>query len=69
MIEGYELLGRIGQGGMGEVHLARQFSLKRDVAIKFLRAEGFRGPDLEERFRREATLMARVADPHIVSNP
>ena len=66
-LDGYEILGRIGQGGMGEVFLARQIALKRDVAIKFLRPDALgRGNGLLERFHREATLMASVSDPHIV---
>lgn len=67
-IPGYELLHRVGQGGMGEVYVARQLALARLVAAKFLAPE----PDVEphealDRFRREAELMARVSHPNIVS--
>lgn len=68
-IDGYDLLGSIGRGGMGEVYLARQRSLGgRLVAIKFLPA-GL-DPETDERyhrFRREAELMARVQHSHVLS--
>jgi hypothetical protein len=67
-IPGYELLHSVGQGGMGEVYVARQLALGRLVAVKFLAPD----PEVEphealERFRREAELMARVSHPNIVS--
>ncbi len=67
-VPGYELVERIGKGGMGEVFLARQVALGRLVAIKFLIPAGESDPaeDLE-RFRREAKLMARVSHPNILS--
>ena len=55
----YELLGRIGQGGMGEVFRARDTRLDRDVAIKFS-AERF-----SERFEREARAIAALNHPLI----
>ena len=48
----YELLERIGKGGMGEVYRARHVSIKRDVAVKVLR------PGVRERFRREVATIA-----------
>ena len=55
----YELLGRIGQGGMGEVFRARDTRLDRDVAIK-VSAEHF-----SERFEREAQAIAALNHPLI----
>lgn len=67
-IPGYEVLERIGRGGMGEVYVARQLTLGRLVAIKFLVAEGDSDPDGDlVRFRREANLMAQVSHPNILS--
>ncbi|WP_329598735.1 serine/threonine-protein kinase [Streptomyces pseudovenezuelae] len=58
----YELIDRLGRGGMGEVWSARDLRLDRPVAVKFLSAGG-RGVDLdrmEQRFLREARLTARI---------
>ena len=35
----FQLLRRVGQGGMGQVYLARQISLKRNVAVKIMRPD------------------------------
>ncbi len=61
--EGYELVRRLGQGGCGEVYLARDTRLERSVAIKFL--NDVSAADIE-RFRREARFTARLNDPAIV---
>ncbi len=67
-IPGYELGERIGKGGMGEVYLARQVALNRQVAIKLMTLDPESDPEKQiERFRREAELMARVSHPNIVS--
>ena len=63
---GYEIEALLGRGGMGAVYRARQVSLSRIVAIKLLPfALGVR-EDFAERFRREATALARLNHPHIV---
>ncbi len=59
----YELLECLGRGGCGVVHKARDRSLDRLVAIKFLLDA--RAADLE-RFRREARIAARLSHPAIV---
>ncbi len=59
----YELLECLGRGGFGVVHKARDRSLDRIVALKFL--SDARPADLE-RFRREARFTARLTDPAIV---
>jgi hypothetical protein len=60
----YELIDVIGRGGMGEVMLARDRRIGRDVALKRLRAEQ-PTPDLVERFLREAKIQARLDHPSI----
>jgi WD40 repeat protein len=63
----YELLGEIGQGGMGVVYRARQVSLGRWVALKMIRS-GLLATDAEvRRFRTEAATVARLRHPGIVA--
>ena len=63
---GYDLLDRIGEGGMGQVHRATQRSLGRTVAIKFLNPAptGFSERSV---FNRESRLMAALAHQHVVT--
>ena len=61
---GYELLDRLGGGGMGEVYLARESTSERLVAMKFLRCPG--SPDALERFLVELRAMARIEHPNVV---
>src|ERR1700722_14392018 len=66
-IPGYEIIRPIGQGGMGEVYLARQLSLGRPVAVKILSlVSGSDRVELIACFRREAELMARVHHTNVV---
>ena len=51
----YEIVGRLGHGGMGEVYLGYERGLDRRVAIKVLPARFARDPDLIRRFQAEAT--------------
>jgi serine/threonine-protein kinase len=64
-VEHYELLSQLGKGGMGEVYKARDSQLDRIVAIKVLPAHLSERADLRERFRREATTVAKLNHPHI----
>ena len=59
----YEVLARIGAGGMGEVYRARDLRLQREVAIKILPSELPSGWEERERLKREA----RIPDPIIWS--
>ncbi len=61
----YELLEEIGRGGMGVVYRARQLSLDRDVAIKFI-AAGIADSFNVARFLGEARAAARLMHPNIV---
>jgi Tol biopolymer transport system component len=61
----YDILSRVGAGGMGEVYRAHDARLQRDVAIKVL-PEGFSSdPERLARFEREARLLASLNHPNI----
>ncbi len=62
----YKLRHLIGRGGMGEVWLAEQPSLHRQVAIKVLPAAVSADPAFAERFHREARALAQFDHPHVV---
>jgi len=62
----YELLERLGQGGMGEVWKARDTQLRRFVAIKFLHANFQSNPDFVTHFMREARFVASLHHPNII---
>jgi eukaryotic-like serine/threonine-protein kinase len=66
ILDDYRLLRRVGAGGMGQVYLAEQVSLKRRVALKILKAELAADPTMLERFQREAKAVARVTHANIV---
>jgi eukaryotic-like serine/threonine-protein kinase len=61
----YEVLARIGSGGMGEVYQARDTRLNRTVAIKILPAHLAASSESRERFDREARMIAGLNHPHI----
>lgn len=63
----FEILRQLGRGGMGEVYLARDTKLGRRVAIKILPPEMASDPERIERFRREATAVASLNHPNIVT--
>src|SRR5436309_4333564 len=65
-IEGYDVLGLLGRGGMGAVYKARDRSLGRTVALKMLRPGRGLSPSELERFRREARALARLDHPHVI---
>jgi len=62
----FQLLRRIGQGGMGQVYLATQVSLKRQVAVKILRTDLAANETALKRFRLEAEAVARINHANIV---
>jgi len=66
-VRDYELLGELGRGGMGTVHLARQIKLDRRVALKQLSGVHAADAAFAARFLREARLAGSLNHPHIVA--
>jgi predicted Ser/Thr protein kinase len=63
-IEGYEIISHIGSGGMGEVYLARDTKLQRNVALKLVRMD-FGAPGIVARFGHEERILASLNHPNI----
>jgi len=63
----YEILSRLGAGGMGEVYRARDTKLGRDVALKVLPAAFAADAERLARFRREAQVLASLNHPGIAA--
>ena len=61
----FEILSFIGAGGMGEVHRARDLTLGREVALKFV--AGAVAPERRARFEREARCLAALSHPGIAA--
>lgn len=62
----YELLRPIGRGGMGEVYLALDTTLGRQVAMKILSGEQSKSPRSVARFEREARIAGQLQDEHLI---
>ncbi len=66
-INQYRILRLLGTGGMGEVWLAEDTRLDRQVAIKFLTAHLVSNPALLQRFEREARAASMLNHPNIIT--
>ncbi|MBN2318513.1 MAG: serine/threonine-protein kinase [Acidobacteria bacterium] len=65
-LEHYEIVKKIGSGGMGEVYKAKDLHLSRFVALKILPAEKVADPDRKRRFVQEAKAASALNHPNIV---
>src|SRR5207253_2317821 len=65
-LDDFHVLRKLGEGGMGQVYLAEQLSLKRKVALKLLRADLATSGNALQRFKQEAEAIARVTHANIV---
>lgn len=65
--ERYEIISRIGSGGMADVYKARDHKLNRLVAVKVMKAEFSEDKDFIAKFRKEAQAAAGLAHPNVVN--
>ena len=63
----YEILAPLGKGGMGEVYLARDAKLERQVALKILPADFTQSQDRLRRFAQEAKAVSALNHPNIIT--
>lgn len=63
----YELIEKIGEGGMAIVYKARDNKLSRLVAVKILKVEFANNKDISDKFKKEATAVANFSDANIVN--
>lgn len=63
----YELLEKVGEGGMSEVYKARCNKLNRNVAVKILKSQFADNEEISQKFKREATAIANLSDANIVN--
>jgi len=63
----YQILEKLGQGGMGAVYRGNQRSVDRQVAIKVVNAHAMSDPEMIKRFLREARLASRINHPNAVA--
>src|ERR1700752_1823674 len=61
----YEIISKLGEGGMGEVYLAEDTRLHRKVALKILPTDLASNKDRMRRFEQEATAAAALNHPNI----
>ena len=66
LLNRYEIIEKIGSGGMSEVYKARCHTLERFVAIKILKSEFADNERFVKRFKIEAQSVARLEDDNIV---
>jgi serine/threonine-protein kinase len=66
VLDRYEVLRRIGSGGMGAVYVGRQKAVGRDVALKILRTDLMSNEHVRERFRREAEIIGKLRHPNTI---
>src|SRR5579862_3308813 len=67
VIAGFEILEKVGQGGMGAVFRARQVSMDRIVALKILPPKLAQDPNFKTRFLNEARVSAKLSHMNIIN--
>ncbi len=66
VLGGFRIIGKIGEGGMGNVYVAEQTSMGRRVALKVLAKEFSSDQDIIQQFRKEVQLSGKLNHPYIV---
>ena len=66
VIKDYQLLSHLGSGGMGEVYLAHNKTIKKEVALKILNARSKNNKDIYARFMNECQLLGSLSHPNLV---
>ena len=64
--ERFEIIERVGQGGMATVYLARDHTTSSEVALKILLPHLRSDPAVAQRFRREVSVARRVVHPNVI---
>src|SRR5262249_39162252 len=67
VVGNYKTIDKVGEGGMGAVFKGVDLMLEREVAIKMLRPELARQPQVVERFRTEAVTLAKLNHPSVAT--
>jgi len=67
MIAHFKVVKKLGEGGMGEVYLAKDQKLNRQVALKVLPADYFDDAERQKRFQREAKTAARISHANVMA--
>ena len=65
-IGNYEIIGKIGDGGLGTVYKARQISMSREVAVKVLHKKWLGDEEFKKRFLLEARLAGRLSHQNLI---
>ena len=66
-VSGYEIINRIGEGGVGIVYRARQLSMNRIVALKILHRQWLDDEEFRKRFLLEARLLGKLNHPNLIT--
>jgi serine/threonine protein kinase len=66
-IGNYEIIARIGQGGMGNVYLGEHPIIRKKVAVKVLREDTSYRPEAVQRFWAEARMISQISHPNVVA--
>jgi serine/threonine-protein kinase len=66
-VSGYEILSKIGEGGLGAVYKARQLSMDRIVALKVFHEKWVQDEEFKKRFILEARLVGKLSHPNLIT--